>query len=714
MFKHRKFAAFIMSLILCAAAAAHPISGAFAEGETTEVTETAEETSAGEEASEGSAEDDWITSGDYKYSLNDDDEAVIEAYIGAGGEVTIPDTIDGKTVTELGTAAFYETEAVSVHIPAGIEYIPDNPFLDSAKLEAITVDEANENYYAEDGVLFLSRNESEITLLCYPEGKTGDTYTIPDNAASIGASAMYNTQLKELIVPAGITQIYHHGISFNPLLTKLDMSACAELVKLNDMSMAYCTSLSELTLPPALTDIGGGAFAGCDSLTEVAIPETVTYIGQNAFAATGLRSVTIPSSVTEIGYCAFGYDENLEPLDNFTIIGATGSAAYIYCTDTDEENDYVNNFTFIDEANAELVDEAGQLETLAFGEYMYAEKDGGAYILSCTSVASKIEIPAEINGLPVTCIYGAAFYQNGASEIIIPDTVTRISDIAFAGCANLKSIDLPDALTEINNRAFDNCSSLTTVEIPAGVESIGEEVFYGCTSIEEFRVADGNEHFTAVDGVLMDKDQTLIYSYPLASDETYYKAPDTVKVIYISAFAGSSNLQSVDVSTVETIGSYAFEDCAALTSVTLGEPLVSLGTCAFYNCDSLKAVRTYNNLDTIGTAALGFNYDETAGDDVLVEDFVIYAAEGSAGANYAYSYDITLETDVSLYAEPDAPAETIEIFGYKIEKKFLWISGGILAALAAVLAVYGITRSRKKKAAKAAEAGGNSGSEKGV
>lgn len=705
MYRHRKFAAFIMGLVLCASASAYPVSGAFAE--TTEAAETTAETSAAAEDETAAAEqeDDYITSGDFKYSLTDDDEAVIEGYVGAGGAVTVPETIDGKKVTEIGAEAFYETDAESVHLPAGIEYIADNPFLDSVKLTEITVDDGNENYYAEDGVLFLKRNESEITLMCYPEGKSGDSYTIPENAAAIGASAMYNTQLKELVIPAGITQIYHHGISFNKLLTKVDMSACTGLTRIADQTFAYCTSLVEAVLPPALDEIGGGAFAGCDSLTEITIPETVTLIGQNAFAATGLRKVTVPASVTEIGYCAFGYDEDLNPIDSFTIIGTTGSAAYIYCTDSDDEIGYTNNFTFVDEANADLVNEAGELETLEFGEYLYAEKDGGAYILSCTSISSKIEIPAEINGLPVTCIYGAAFYQNGASEIVIPDTVTRIAEIAFSGCTNLKRINLPAELTEIGNRVFEGCTSLTSIEIPAKVETIGEEVFYGCTGMEEFKVASGSEHFIAEEGVLMDKDKTIIYAYPLASSETYYKAPDTVKEIFISAFAGSKNLQSVDISTAETIGSYAFEDCAALTSVQLGEPLTSLGTCAFYNCDALKAVRTYNNLDAIGTAALGFNYDEMAGEDVLVEDFTIYAAEGSAGANYAYSYEIELETDVSLYEAPDAPAETVEIFGYKIEKTFLWICGGIAAAAAAVLAVLGITKSRKKKK----QSGGSNG-----
>jgi hypothetical protein len=66
-----------------------------------------------------------------------------------------------------------------------------------------------------------------------------------------------------------------------------------------------------------------------------------------SFAGTGLKEVTIPENVTSIGFCAFGYEEDMETVvDGFVVHGVSGSQAETYCTDSDDDNDYANNFTF--------------------------------------------------------------------------------------------------------------------------------------------------------------------------------------------------------------------------------------------------------------------------------------------------------------------------------------------------------------------------------
>ena len=65
-------------------------------------------------------------------------------------------------------------------------------------------------------------------------------------------------------------------------------------------------SLTFITIPDSVTEIGDSAFRACTSLTSITIPNSVTEIGVNAFnSCTSLTSVTIPNSVTEIGNSAF-------------------------------------------------------------------------------------------------------------------------------------------------------------------------------------------------------------------------------------------------------------------------------------------------------------------------------------------------------------------------------------------------------------------------
>lgn len=674
MFKHRKFTAFIMSLLICSAAFAPQTVSVYADNES--------EASASESVPE---EDDSLkTSGDYSYSVTELGTVCIEGYSGSDTEIVIPDSLDGIEVTNIARDAFENAAgATSIAFPASVSYISgDNPFAYCTELKEIIVDEDNEDYTAEDGILY-SKDKTQI--LCYPQAKKGTSFAVPEGVEEIGIAAFYQTALREITVPSSVTVINRHGMSYNSMLTSVDLSN-TDIDYIADMAFSYCTGLYEIILPDTLTEIGGAAFAGCSALREVTLPESLLMIGQNAFAATGLTEIRIPASVLEIGYCAFGYDENLEPLDDFTIIGVSGSAAQIYATDTDETYDYANDFTFKTTEQAETEDSFEEFETIAYGEFGYAEVDGEAYITVCTSVDSVVEVPAEINGLPVTCIYAGAFFQNGLTEVVLPDTIKTIESLAFYMCGNLKSVTLHDGIVEIKNNAFDSCTALESVNISGTCETIGQEVFLGCNSLKEINIsaAEGG-NYSSEDGVLYNKDKTVLVAYPAARSEKKFTVPSSVTEIADSAFFNCTTLEKVDISLVTAIGEYAFENCTSLSSVKLAKEIKSIGICAFYNCTSLKSVRIYE-APSIGEYAFGFCYDSENLTDVLVDGFKIYAEEGGDGQAYSQAYGIECVTN------------TFNIFGYNVVKGFVYAVGAILAAV--ILAVIGIFTGkaiRKKK-----------------
>lgn len=72
------------------------------------------------------------------------------------------------------------------------------------------------------------------------------------------------------------------------------------------IAFGRCTSLTSITIPDSVTSIGQYSFRGCSSLTSITIPNTVTSIKYEAFnGCTSLTSITIPNSVTYIGEEAF-------------------------------------------------------------------------------------------------------------------------------------------------------------------------------------------------------------------------------------------------------------------------------------------------------------------------------------------------------------------------------------------------------------------------
>ena len=222
-----------------------------------------------------------------------------------------------------------------------------------------------------------------------------------------------------------------------------------------------------------------------------------------------------------------------------------------------------------------------------------------------------IVVPAQVeNGsqtYQVTAVGDNAF-RNCATlvSVSLPESVSRIGASAFSNCPHLCSIVLPAAVTTIDDAAFYGCSSLFKINIPAAVTTIGDEAFVRCTGLGLFDVAADNANYSAVGGVLMNKQQTTLISYPnLHAD--YYTVPTGVTEIASWAFLGCSRLRSVTLpSGLLTIGNAAFHGCPVLQSVTWPSSLQSIGIWAFSECPLLEEVSLGDNVAEIGEGAFSF------------------------------------------------------------------------------------------------------------
>ena len=96
----------------------------------------------------------------------------------------------------------------------------------------------------------------------------------------------------------------------------------------------------------------------------------------------------------------------------------------------------------------------------SLGVLKYQPENGGITITKCETAVETVEIPAEIDGLPVLKIGSTAFYNSKATSITIPEGVTEISTGAFWHAKNLTDIVLPSTLTTIESNAFNDCQSL--------------------------------------------------------------------------------------------------------------------------------------------------------------------------------------------------------------------------------------------------------------
>ena len=374
------------------------------------------------------------------------------------GEVTIP-----NSVTSIDDDAFDSCiNLKSVTIPDSVTNIGNKAFYNCKSLTSIEVSDNNGNYSSVDGILF---NKDKSELITYPAGKADSEYAIQNSVASIGDSAFENcTCLTSVTIPDSVTSIGDGAFAFCTSLasvtipdsvTSIGSSAFYNTAYYNDESnwnngLLYLSNClieamqnfaNDYTIKDGTRIIAGGSFFGCTSLTSVTIPNSVTNIGNKAFYnCKSLTSITIPNNVTSIGDETF-YD--CESLTN-VIIGnsviSIGYNAFVNCKS-------LTSVTF-----------GKNLTSISFGAFQF-----------CTSLTS-VTIPNS-----VTSIGESAFYNcTSLTNIAIPNSVTIIDDSAFENCTSLKDVYYTGSQSDWNKISIgsDNqCLRNATIYYNWGVET---------------------------------------------------------------------------------------------------------------------------------------------------------------------------------------------------------------------------------------------------
>lgn len=171
------------------------------------------------------------------------------------------------------------------------------------------------------------------------------------------------------------------------------------------------TSVTSLTIPDSVENIGGNAFNGCYSLTTLTIGNRVGSIGTYAFAfCYALTSVRIPNSVGSIAYGAFLNCGNVKSLTIGSGLGSIEQQAFGGCNSLTSVITYSRaipvNGIFPDSVTVLYV---AQLEEIANNDaFVAALASNDAFV---TAVANKIKATSGNYGITT---------QSGLSSAIEP------------------------------------------------------------------------------------------------------------------------------------------------------------------------------------------------------------------------------------------------------------------------------------------------------
>lgn len=307
------------------------------------------------------------------------------------------------------------------------KYDNTSAILGCTNLQSITVDELNENYSSEDGILY---NKDKSILLVYPSGKEENYYSIPNTVSScktinnsyietIKLNSLINsaeflmsiTNLKNIEVNSENTNyIQKDGVLFNKNGDEIiyypqgreEPTYTIDENVVRIQSKAFMNSkIAEIDLPDSIVEIGSYAFYNCENLSKITIPNSVESIGDHAFyKCSNLANVTIPNNIELIGDYTFYKCSNLEKIVIPSSVKRIGEYAFYNCV---------------------------SLKELIFEEN------------------SKIE---------------------------------EIGMDAFYNCDSLQEVNIPEGITNIGT-GFDDCDNLKIINIPSTVENIKIYSFYG-------------------------------------------------------------------------------------------------------------------------------------------------------------------------------------------------------------------------------------------
>ena len=474
---------------------------------------------------------DAIVSEDYKYDDNISDifgsqvtEYIIGNHVKGIGLNAFRDCSSltsvtiGKSVTSIGEEAFSVCSSLtSVTIGESVKSIGDYAFYRCSSLTTVTIGESvtsigESAFYGCSSLTsvtinsdaIVSKNYSSDSNISHIFGSQVIEYIIGESVKSIGDYAFYRcSSLTSVTIPESVTSIGDHAFYRCSSLTSVTIPE--SVTTIGEWAFCRCSSLTSVTIPDSVTSIGEGAFCSCSSLTSVTIPDSVTSIGNEVFSGcSSLTSVTIGESVTSIGWDAF--------------YGCSSLTSVTINSDAIVSEDYEYNSNISHKFGSQVTEYIIGNHVKGIGRYAFCDCSsltsvtigesvtsiGNNAFLGCSSLI-KTNYTGDIAGWcnigfdDNPMCYSHNFYINDQEikDLVIPESVTSIGDVAFYGCSSLTSVTIGESVKSIGWNAFYGCSSLTSITCKAATPPTISSAFDGvstsipvyvpCESIQSYR-----------------------------------------------------------------------------------------------------------------------------------------------------------------------------------------------------------------------------------
>ena len=404
----------------------------------------------------------------YKFMLKNSNDEFEEIT-----ELVIPGNFEN-----LGNYQFYNIKTISkVIIETGVKNIGNYCFNNCSNII---------NLYIPDTLVELGTSVfygcNELSNIYYDGNVSNwcklyfyDEYSTPMHYASNFYVKNENGEwglINHIDVPSDVETIGQY--QFNGFRNLKTITLNNSIKKIEKRSFSNCTSLLSIDIPNSVTDIGQYAFSGCTSLINLEIPGSVMYIGQEAFnSCSNLVKVIINYGVKQLSSYVFKYCDSLVDLEIPGSVTFIGNNIVWSCASL--KNIYYNG-TIEEWCKCSVLE-----SPMRTAQNFYIKNDDEEWEL--------------------------------LTDIVIPETISKISYNNFESMNNLESITIPVTLQElgrdyINSAVFKNNYNLSNVYYEGTMEDWFKIKFwnYGATPMSyayHFYIKNDNEEWEEVTEIIV-------------------------------------------------------------------------------------------------------------------------------------------------------------------------------------------------------------------
>lgn len=462
-------------------------------------------------------------------------------------------------------------------------------------------------------------------------------FSVPSSLKEIGAFAFAAcTSLSEFPLPAGLVSIGEHAFAGDSLLKEQKFPS--SLKRLGAQAYLDCELFTAVTLPDGMEYVANGAFGGCYGIEQIRVPLAPYQIENQKFPNAlryyidifrsdfecNIKSVELTRDTEIVPERAFAnldsvetivFPDTIQRFDDNSLNGLAKVKKLDISMAPEYGRQIFSDCPSLEELTVRL-DSVYDKNTPSWFGYFFATEYGLCFPSEYESV-KKITVRGDNTELAVKAFAGA----DKLEEVVLPSTLTCISERLFENCMGLKRITIPTSVSEISKYAFAGCSSLKKIDIPASVYFIGEGAFSNAASLETVNIPEGSALYSLGSGIFNNcislknirfPDYT-IWEIPYSmfnncKSLTDFEMPSGLQYIRTGAFRNAGLTKVIVPYTVIEVDWYAFENCVNIEElvfeqIDVGEVkhsrLVEIGRGAFINCGLIEKIVLPSSLNSI-------------------------------------------------------------------------------------------------------------------